>query len=443
MKRVKCRNRANECHNRARSAWEWPRSARERPSFPALLPVLAAAFCALLCGCGLGLQSTVQLVTNRPEMAAYVDRFNAVQSDVKAEIVYQETPAQAVLDGVTGDIVVGEWLASPAVMDRMDGLGDIVKPGRIEPSWFYSRLLAMGSRDNRPVLVPLSFSLPAIVYVRQPTDLPTMFMPLDTLRTMSRAFNKTNKTGELVTVGFSPTWNPDFLMATALLSGMHLRPGRNGLPSWDENGLRKTVDFVTSWITDVNGGAADDDFSARYVLNQPWAWHKLLSAPARTRFGFVSFTDFFSLPEEERRDLDFRWLSQDGMIPVLDNVLFAGIQRSARDKSGARAFLQWFCSLGIQQSLITVNQSRRIGVFGITNGFSALKSINEKDLPMKYPLLLGHIPQESLLSFPETLPDSWLKVRDIIDSWVIATARGKETETLQKKLEEWQNAQKK
>jgi hypothetical protein len=62
---------------------------------------------------------------------------------------------------------------------------------------------------------------------------------------------------------------------------------------------------------------------------------------------------------------------------------------------------------------------------------------------MKYPLLLGHIPQESLLSFPETLPDSWLKVRDIIDPWIMATARGKETETLQKKLEEWQNAQKK
>ena len=127
----------------------------------------------------------------------------------------------------------------------------------------------------------------------------------------------------------------------------------------------------------------------------------------------------------------------------MDNVLFAGIQRSARDKGGARAFLQWFCSLGVQQTLITVNQSRRIGVFGITNGFSSLKSINEKDLPMKYPLLLGHIPQESLLSFPETLPDSWLKVRDVIHPWIIATAEGRETETLQKKLEEWQNAQKK
>ena len=414
-----------------------------RRKLPILISALAASVCALLAGCGLGLEPTVQLVTNRAEMAAYVDRFNAVQSEVKVEIAYQETPAQAVLDGVTGDIVIGEWLASPSVMDRMDGLGDIVKPGKIDPAWFYSRLLAMGSRDNRPVLVPLSFSLPAVVYTRQPADLPTMFMPLDTLRAMSKAYNKTSKAGALINVGFSPAWSPDFLTATALLFGARVRPGRNGLPSWDESSLRKTVDFVASWITDVNGGPADDVFFTRYVLNQPWAWHKLLADPARALFGFASFTDFFALPEEERRDLDFRWLSQDGVIPVLDNVLFAGIQRSSRDKGGARAFLQWFCSLGVQQSLITVNQSRRIGVFGITNGFSALKNINEKDLPLKYPLLLGHIPQENLLSFPETLPDSWLKVRDVIHPWIIATAKGQETETLQKKLEEWQNSQKK
>jgi hypothetical protein len=403
--------------------------------------VLTAAVCALLAGCGLGLEPTVRLVTNRPEMAAYVDRFNAVQSDVKVEILYQETPVQAVLDGTPGDIVIGEWLASPAVMDRMDGLGEIVKPGKIDPAWFYARLLAMGSRDNRPVLLPLSFSLPAIVYIRQPSNLPAMFIPLANLRTMSQAFNKTSKSGALTSVGFSPLWNPDFLTLTALLFGAHMKPGRGSLPSWDENGLRKTVDFVTSWI--AGGGAADETFYSRYVLNQPWSWHKLLAAPSRTLFGLASFTDFFALPEEERRDLDFRWLSQDGTIPVLDDVLFAGIQRSARDKSGAHAFLQWFCSLGIQQTLMTVNQSRRIGVFGITNGFSALKTINEKDLSMKYPLLLGHIPQENLLSFPDTLPDNWLKVRDIIHAWIIDTARGKETAPLQKKLEEWQNAVKK
>lgn len=394
-----------------------------------------------LAGCGLGLETPLRLVTNRAELAAYVDRFNAIQSDVKVEISYQESPAQAVLDGAAGDIVIGEWLSSPAVMDRMDGLGDIVKPGKIDPAWFYSRLLAMGSRDNRPVLVPLSFSLPAVVFVRQSTDLPTMFMPLDTLQTMSKAFNKTNRAGALVNVGFSPAWDPDFLTSAALLFGARVRPGRNSLPAWDENGLKKTVDFTRSWLQGVNGGADADAAFTKRILVQPW--YKLLSS-GKTLFALASFRDLFSLPEDERRDFDFRWLSQDGSIPVLDDVLYSGVPRTSRDKAGAKAFLQWFCSLPVQQSLLTVNQSRRIGVFGITNGFSALKTIDEKDLPAKYPLLLGHIPMENLLVFPETLPDNWVKVRDgVFLPWILDSASGEETQGLEKRLEDWQNAQKK
>lgn len=412
-----------------------------RSALRCALHALAAAGAVALAGCGLGLETPLRLVTNRAEMAAYVDRFNAIQSDVKVQITFQESPAQSVLDGAAGDVVIGEWLCSPAVMDRMDGLGDIVKPGKIDPAWFYARLLAMGSRDNRPVLVPLSFSLPAVVFVRQPADLPTMFMPLDTLQTMSKAFNKANKAGALVNVGFSPAWDPEFLAAAALLFGARFRPGRGGLPAWDENGLKKTVEFTRSWLQGANGGANADAAFTRRILVQPW--YKLLSS-GKTLFAFVSFRDLFALPEEERRDFDFRWLSQDGSIPVLDDVLFSGVPRSSRDKAGARAFLQWLCSLQVQESLLGVNQSRRIGVFGVTNGFSALKTIDEKDFTAKYPLLLGHIPMENLLTFPDSLPDNWPKLRDgVVLPWILDSASGTETRSLQKRLEDWQNEQKK
>jgi hypothetical protein len=402
---------------------------------------LGPAVLLLLAGCGLGLETPLQLLTNRAEMAAYVDRFNSLQSDVKVEISYQESPAQAVLDGAAGDIVIGQWLASPSVMDRMEGLGDIVKPGKIDPSWFYARLLAMGSRDNRPVLIPLSFSLPAIVFERQGTDLPAMFMPMDTLQTMSKAFNKTNKSGAVTNLGFSPSWNPDFLTLSAMLSGAHLRPGRNGLPAWDDAGLAKTVELTRSWLDGINGGAdVDVAFSQRNLV---MPWYKLLST-GKTQFALVSFRDLFALPDEERRDFDFRWMSQDGVIPVRDDVLFAGVLRSSHDKAGAKVFLQWFCSLPVQLSMLSVNQSRRIGVFAITDGFPAWKSIDEKELPARYTILLGHIPQENLLLFPETLPDNWVKIRDgVLDQWILDTASGKETDTLEKRLEDWQNAQKK
>lgn len=398
--------------------------------------LLLAASIALA-GCGLIPDPTVKLVTDRAEMAAYVDRFNALQSDVRVEIDYRESPSQAVSDGVQGDVVVGEWLASPAVMDRFDSLGDLVKPGRIDPSWFYSGLITMGSRDNRSVLIPVSFSLPAIVFYR-PTmqaELSSMFMPLDTLKSLARAFNADGKTGNLVAVGFSPLWNKDFLDAVAILFGARFRPGRNGLPGWDQEGLARVVELTRSWLSDVNESAdADNVFTTRNFV-QPW--YRLLTGK-KILFALDSFTDYYALPEEKRRDLDFRWLSQGGTIPVMGDVLFAGVLSSSRNKGGARAFLDWFCSPAVQRSLLDVNQSHRIGVFGITNGFSSLKSINEKDLAQKYPLLLGHIPTENLLAFPETLPDNWLRARDeVIRPWIAATAAGTEAQPLEKRLDEW------
>lgn len=383
------------------------------------------------------------MVTDRAEMAAYVDRFNALQSDVRVELQYQEAPWQSVLDGVPGDLVVGEWLASPNVLDRFDPLGDLVKPGRIDPAWFYAGLISMGSRDNRPVLVPVSFDLPAMVFLKAAVqrELSSMFMPLDTLQTLARSFNTPEKTGGFSAMGFSPFWNPDFLDAEALLFGARIRPGRNGLPAWDQEGLARVVDFTRAWLSGVDGGAsAEDTFSSRNLV-QPW--YKLL-AGGKILFALDSFSDYFALPEEKRRDLDFRWLSQGSTIPVPPDALFAGVLRSSRNKGGARTFLEWFCGPLVQRGLLEVNQSRRIGVFGVTDGFPALKSINDRELPQKYPFLLGRIPSENILSFPETLPDNWPTVRDqVVRPWIHSSATGNEEQTLEKKLEDWARGVKK
>jgi hypothetical protein len=407
-----------------------------------LSPILLVA-CLLLAGCGLIPDPAVQLVTNRPEMAAYVDRYNAMQSDVRVEIVYEEAPHQAVLDGKQGDVVMGEWLATPSLMSRFDPLVDLVKPGKIDPSWFYAGLLSMGSRDNRPILIPISFNLPAVVFFKSAiqSEIPSMFMPLDVLRAASEAFTIVSKNGSLSAAGFSPFWYPGFLGATAQLFGARFHPGRNGLPAWDAEKLSKAVDYSRSWITEVNKGPeADRAFSSR-VLAQPW--YRLLSAK-KTLFALVPCCDFFGLPEEKRRDLDFRWLAQGNNIPAMDEALFVGVLRSSRNKGGARAFLQWFCTLSVQRSLLEVNQSRRIGVFGISNGFSSLKAINEKDLPQKHPLLLGHIPSENMIGFPDPLPDNWQKVRDeVVLPWMERTAVDEEDQPLEKRLEEWLIAQKK
>jgi ABC-type glycerol-3-phosphate transport system substrate-binding protein len=410
--------------------------------FPRLLAVLALAAPALLASCGLLSEPSVKLLTDRAELAAYVERYNARQDSVRVELEYSEVPYQSVLDGRPADAVVGEWLSTPQLLDRFDSTADILKPGRIDPSWFYPGLLSMGSKDGRPVLIPISFDLPAVVFSRPDvkTELPALFMPLELMKSMSASFNTAGKTG-IASMGFSPLWNQDFLTCASALFGARFRAGRGGLPAFDPEGVAKTLEYVRGWVTEVNGGFDQDSAFAQRNLVQPW--YKLVSN-RKVLFSLVPFSEFLAVPEDKRRDLDFRWLSSGSLIPALDDVLFAGVLRSGRNRKGAKAFLEWFFSQQNQRSFLDVSQARRIGVFAVTNGFSALKSVNERDLPQKYPVTLGHVPPENMLVFPETLADNWLKVRDeVIRGWFVDAISGKDTGTLEKRIDEWQKAMRK
>ncbi len=400
---------------------------------------LAAGFatalsCLALVSCSIVSDPTVRLLTNRPELAAYVERYNAAQEDVRVEITYAESPSQSVLSGVQTDAAVGEWLAVPQLLDKFESTADIVKMGRIDPSLFYAGLLAMGSKDNRPVLIPVSFDLPAVVFSASgsPPDLPSLLLPLDLLRSYSRDFNRDDASA----IGFSPLWDSEFLETAAALFGTQLKAGRLGSPAWDAEGLSQTAGFLRDWTDRVNGGSARDAAFAEKFFVQPY--YKLIEA-RRIRFASVSFTEFLSLPEEKRKDMDYRWPSSGGVVPVREDVLFAGVLRSARNKRGAKNFLEWFFSLQNQKSFLDDVQSLRIGVFGITDGFSSIKSLNEVEMTRKYPILLGHMPSESMLKFPETLPNNWLRIRkEVLWPWLIRSVKGTETGTFSSILDTWQ-----
>jgi hypothetical protein len=368
-----------------------------------------------------------------------VERFNVIRDDFKVELLYSESPSQSVLDGAQADVVIGEWLASPKIIDRFESTADIVKPGRIDPNRFYSGLISMGSKDNRPVLIPLSFDLPAVVFMSAPSmDIPPMFMPLELMRSMSGRFNVKGRSG-YTAMGFSPLWNRDFFMEVSMLFGVRFRAGRDGMPIWDSEGLTRTVDFLRGWLTEINGGRdADAEFSEKNLV-QPF--YKLLEAK-KTLFALKPFTELYALSEETRKELDFRWLSLSGQIPARDDVLFGGVLRKGRNTRGGKAFLEWLVDPQTQKDLLEVAQSRRISVFGVTNGFSALKAVNEKDLAQKYTNLLGHIPTEGLIQFPATLPDSWVKVRDeAINPWLAQAATGDVGPDLTQTLQQWRDAQ--
>lgn len=400
---------------------------------------LAAAL--LAAGCGLLPEPTVRLATSRPEIAAYAEQYNARQDEFRVEVRWRESPAQAVLDGEVFDVVIGEDLAAASVMDRLESLGDIVKPGRIDPAGFYPGLLGMGSRDNRPLAVPLSFDLPAMVFLRGalPQDLPALTIDIETVRSLARGVNAIGKGGGLSSVGFSPLWDREFLLLAARLFGARPRAGRSGALAWDPAGLGASVEFLRSWIAEDNGGAALDRAFAARNLVQPW---ERLLASRKILFALMPFTEFLALPEETRRDLDYRWLARGTTVPVRDTVLFAAVPRTAPNKRGAKAFLEWFAGPEAQRELAEVNRSLRLGVFGVTSGFPALVALNEKDLPQLHPSLLGRVPAAGLLAFPEPLPSGWSRMRDeAVLPWLEEAASTVAPGSLEDALAAWQRAE--
>jgi hypothetical protein len=198
------------------------------------------------------------------------------------------------------------------------------------------------------------------------------------------------------------------------------------------------VDFTRSWVAEDNGGAALDRAFAARALVQPW---ERLLVSRKILFALMPFTEFIALPEEKRRDLDFRWLSRGTTVAVRDTVLFAGVPRTARNKRGAKAFIEWFASPATQRELLEVNRSQRLGVFGVTSGFPALVALDEKDLPQLYPSLLGRVPAAGVLSFPDALPSEWSRMRDeAVLPWLEQAASGGGTETLADALLAWERA---
>ncbi len=392
----------------------------------------------LAAGCSLLPDPAVRLVTSRPEVAAYAERWNARQTDFRVEVQWRESPAQAVLDGEAFDVAIGGELAAASVMDRLENLGDIVTPGRLDPAGFYPGLLAMGSRDNRPLAVPLSFDLPALVCLRGalPEDAPSIAIGIEAVRELARPVNAIGKGGGLSSVGFSPLWDREFLLLAARLYGARPRAGRAGALAWDGEGLQAGVEFVRSWIADDNGGAALDRAFAARNLVQPW--ERLLTS-RKILFALMPFTDFLALPEEKRRDLDYRWLARDGVVPVRDTVVFAAVPRAARNKRGAKAFLEWFAGPAAQRELAEVNRSLRLGVFGVTSGFSALIALNEEDLPQRHPSLLGRVPAAGMLAFPDPLPSDWFRLRDeAVLPWLEQAVTEGGAGTLEDAIRAWQ-----
>jgi ABC-type glycerol-3-phosphate transport system substrate-binding protein len=413
---------------------------------------MVLAFCVILGSCGSWRSDTAVLWTDRPEFAFYAEQFNASQdagqnagqNRYKIEALYFESPAQMLTEGGEyPDIAVAGWLKSASTRALFSPLDRVFndKDGKdgISKNAFYPRLLSLGRIDGKQYLLPVAFNIPAIVFAGEHGQSMSNPFTIDMEEIMEKgkAYNaETN--GVYTRMGFSPSWNDEFLFITAALFNTGFR--ESSPIAWDPLALEKAMTWIQSWIAEANTSIqAEDDFAFKYLYEPP---AKLVSS-GRILFTYMDSSRFFTLSQERRSALGFRWIAEKEIIPLDERTIYFGIHKKAKARKAALAFAAWFFQTDTQRLLLESGKNKRLNEtsFGISGGFSSMRTVTEQIFPQFYPSLLGHMPPESFLSPPNILPRNWMVIKErVILPYLrerIRHSSREEIRSLERRITDW------
>ncbi|MDR1955342.1 MAG: extracellular solute-binding protein [Treponema sp.] len=371
-----------------------------------MIGMLLPGMLVCLLSCGLFEPTVAVLWTDRPEFAIYGAYFNASQEDYKVETRYYASPAHKLTATAEfPDIVVGNWLKSVSTRSLFKPLDSFFKHDQVAKSAFYPRLLALGNIEGKQYLLPVAFNIPAIVFARANGSLLAnpFTISLEELKALGTSYNM-EQNGVYFRMGFSPAWNDAFLFVVASLFHASFREADP--LGWDPDALEQAIGYLQSWTRESNTSIqAEDDFAFKYFYDPP----AKLAASGRILFTYMNSAEFFALTPEGQANLDFRWIAEQDTIPLFEETVYYGIYKRGKAKKAAAAFTQWFFQAETQRLLLEISKNQGIHetIFGISSGFSALRTVTEQIFPQFYPNLLGHMPPDGFLSPPNILPRNW------------------------------------
>ena len=384
--------------------------------------------------------------TDRPEFALYGDYFNTFQNKYKVNVKYYEFPSAElgretrIKSNISPDIVIGSWLKNTSTGANFKSLDYLFGASKLSRSIFYPRLLAVGRIDRNQYLLPVSFNVPALIFSKDKNLVisNSFTIGFEEVKKLSGAYNAFNK-GSYVRMGFSPLWDDNFLMVTAVLFDSSFREASP--LAWDADALNRSMDFVNDWTYRINtDNQAEEDFTFKYFIEPP----ERLIQSGRILFSYMESSKLFTLSEESRNLLDFRWIMEEDKIPINENAVFMGIPKRGKSTKAAKAFVQWFFQIENQHLLLEFSKANRLNesVFGICGGFSSIGAVTEQIFPRYYPSLLGHMPPSEFLAAPNILPGNWAVIRErVVLPYLHSRARirqSEETLPLEKRLADWQ-----
>ena len=381
-----------------------------RPVARLFLAGLLALAALSLASCRGGSNRAV-LWTDRPELAFYVQHFNASQDRFKVEVRYFESPAQRLTESTEHpDMVVASWLRSAPTRGLFRPLDSLFARDGLDQASFYPPLLSLGHFGRRQYLIPVNFNIPAIVFTREFSDSHSnpFTIEMQEIKERGKSFNAVANRA-FTRMGFSPLSNAEFLFLVTNFFGAAFR---EGAPiAWDMQAMDQAIAWIQQWIAEANTSIQmEDDFASKFYFEPP---ERLVNA-GRVLYIHMNSSRFFTLPEDRRMNLDFRWIAADEMIPLDEWGVYFGIHKRTRARGAAEAFAMWFFTAETQRMLMEEKRRKRLNEssFGIAGGFSAMRTVTEQVFPQFYPSLLGRMPPDNFLTPTNVLPRNWVAIKE-------------------------------
>lgn len=392
----------------------------------------------LVLSCSNEKETPIVIWTDRAEFASYTELFNATH-DVKAVVVYKENTSRSLppaKDEQTPDIVISSYLNNSLLKKNFSPLGRFLGASKIPEDIFYSSLLSYGTLGKTVYLLPVSFNLSAFVFRSQDAEsLPNEHtVTLDEVKKAATSFNEMDEKKQYTKMGFAPSWDADFLYLVSRIYGCSYSEG-GSLFYYDADASQKTVSFLRDWTATSNtSNEMEQSFQFRYLYMPK----NLQPFTGRSMFTYMTSSDVFSSDFEDS-SLAFRWISNEDNVFVEDDMVCLGLYKKALNPSKAGIFLEWFFSEETQGRLMERKKNMALDTveFGISGGFSSIKSVNKKVLPTYYRNLLGNIPSEENLIIPEPLPNRWNVFKQKIIEPFFAKSLSGEEKTLDDYITDW------
>jgi ABC-type glycerol-3-phosphate transport system substrate-binding protein len=401
----------------------------------ALVSNLILLFALLLSGCSHSSEKPVIIWTSSPEFASYVELFNSSQNKAKAVIVYKDQPARALppaKDEQVPDIVVGPWLKNASTRKYFTPVDYLFSEQKINKYLFYPQLIDYGEFNGKQYLLPVSFNLPAMVFSTKNSSYVTTdhLMSMDDIKTAAGKFNEKNKSDVYTAMGYAPSWDKDFLYLAAKLEGTSFREKGTSF-AWNSKAMLSTITNLREWTTARNTDTtSEQNFQFKYLYMPEYKQVSL----GKSLFAFMTSNELFSLTEEQQSGLSFRWISQNGKVPIEDQIITMGLYKDSKNSADAEVFLTWFNKEITQEAILKRNAAMHLDniTFGIAGGFSALKNVNEKVYPTYYRQVLGNLPSSDFLVTPNILPYRWPSLKDkVIIPYLTASTNTNNSTTVQ------------